>query len=232
MKRLAGRFLLVISILCCGCTEEVDTSARYVFKENTIVSYLQKFPNVYSKYIDLLYKVQVSHRSETTVGQLLSARGHYTVFAPTNEAIQTYLDSLVAEDIISYPSWEAFTDSAKLDSIQRVIVLNSIIDHGDNQQCYYTNDFPERNGAEFLLGNMLDNRLSVYYSSNPDDLFINKDCPINIRNRDIIVLNGIIHQMEKVIAPKNITATVYLQGIIERKEAPYLVMARAFKPAD
>lgn len=229
MKRLTGILLLAISILCCGCTEEVDTSARYVFTENTIVSYLQMFPNVYSNYIDLLYKVQVSHRSQTTVGQLLSARGHYTVFAPTNDAIQSYLDSLVAKEIIPYPSWEAFSDSAKLDSIQRVIVLNSIIDHGDNQQCYYTNDFPVRNGAEFLLGNMLDNRLSVYYSSNPDDLFINKDCPINIRNRDIIVLNGIIHQMEKVIAPKNITATVYLQGIIERKETPYLVMARAIQ---
>ena len=64
--------------------------------------------------------------------QLLSARGNYTVFAPTNQAIQDYLDTLVVQEVIDYPSWEAFKDSISLDSIRKVIVLNSIIDGGDN----------------------------------------------------------------------------------------------------
>mgnify|MGYP002623604926 CR=1 FL=1 len=229
MKRHISKILLIIPLILWGCTEEVDTSTRYVFKEHTAVSYLQEFPETYSTYLDLLYKVPVSNISHTTVGQLLSARGQYTVFAPTNGAIQSYLDSLVLQGLISTPSWEAFTDSNKLDSIRKVIVLNSIVDHGDNQECYYTHNFPVRSGSEFSLSNMLDNRLTIYYSDAPDSMYINRDCPINARNRDIYVLNGVIHQMEKVIAPKNITAAVFLQDIIENQAGPYLVMARAIQ---
>ena len=126
---------LTVLFLLAACKEDVDTSARYVFKYDTAVSYLQKFPETYSMYLDLLYKTPVSDVSRTTVGQLLSARGRYTVFAPTNQAIQDYLDSLaVREKFLTAPSWDAFTDSTKLDSIRRVIVLNSIIDCGDQNQ--------------------------------------------------------------------------------------------------
>jgi uncharacterized surface protein with fasciclin (FAS1) repeats len=45
----------------------------------------------YSEYVDLMNKVKVSEMSESCVAQLMSARGHYTVFAPTNEAIHNYL---------------------------------------------------------------------------------------------------------------------------------------------
>ena len=124
------RLSLFATILFClvSCTEHVDTSARYVFTDPTALSYLQKHPETYSTYVDLLFKVHVSDISETTVGQLLSARGHYTVFAPNNKAIQDYLEELVDTGIIERPSFEAFDDSTKLDSIRKVIVLNSIID--------------------------------------------------------------------------------------------------------
>lgn len=229
MRQHILKALFTLTLIVYSCTEQVDTSARYVYIGNNAVNYLQKFPEVYSAYLDLLYKVPVSNKSNTTVGQLLSARGQYTVFAPSNGAIQSYLDSLVFQGLIPIPSWEAFTDSTKLDSIRRVIVLNSIIDHGDNQECYYTYNFPVMSGGEFSLSNMLDNRLTIYYSDSPDSMYINRDCPINARNRDIYVLNGVVHQMEKVIAPKNVTAAVYLQDIIEKEAGPYLVMARAIQ---
>ena len=40
--------------------------------------------------MNILYHVPVSIASATTLGQLLAARGHYTVFAPTNEAIYAF----------------------------------------------------------------------------------------------------------------------------------------------
>ena len=73
-----------------ACKETVDTSARYVFNTNTVLSYLEKHEE-YSEYVDLMNKVKVSEMSESIVAQLMSARGHYTVFAPTNEAIHNYL---------------------------------------------------------------------------------------------------------------------------------------------
>ena len=74
-----------------GCKENVDESARYVFNEQTIISYMEKHPETYSEYLDVLRNTNVSEISQSTVYQLLTARGHYTVFAPTNEAIYNYL---------------------------------------------------------------------------------------------------------------------------------------------
>lgn len=224
--------LLIASLtiwIIWGCTEDVDTSARYVFRENTIIEYLENHPKDYSTYLDILYRVPVSSISATTLGQLLSARGHYTVFAPTNKAIEAYLDTLVDVGIITYPSWEAFTDSTKRDSIRRVIAMNSIIDSGDSEQALETTMFPTKSGNEFILSNMLDNKFTIYYGNAADSILLYGKYPVSIRNRDIIVLNGVIHQMEAVIAPRKVTASDYLQNIIENEKAPYLVMSRVLR---
>ncbi|MCR5433881.1 MAG: fasciclin domain-containing protein [Bacteroidaceae bacterium] len=217
---------ILLLFLYSSCTEQVDTSSRYVFTNNTVTSYLEKFEQ-YSEYYRLLGKKPVSSVSGTNLRQLLSARGHYTVFAPTNDAIQAYLDTLVSQGVIDYPSWDAFTDSTKLDSIERVIVYNSIIDCGDHDDPLHTWDFPTQSGFEMVRANMNDRKLSVYYTSEPNDILINGLYPIDHKNRDILLLNGVLHQMEQVVAPRSITANAYLWEIISEQREGYLVMARA-----
>ena len=119
MKKLlmAAAFLLAL----VGCTESIDTSARYVFTSKTISEYLED-KEYYSEYLRLLSTMPVSAYSETTLKQLLSARGHYTVFAPTNDAIQLYLDSLQRKGLITEASWAGFKNENDLDSIRKVIV--------------------------------------------------------------------------------------------------------------
>ena len=85
--------LLVIAGVLVACTEEIDKSNRYTFTEYTVLSYLQENPQ-FSEYVTLLGQVPISEVSSSTVAQLLSARGAFTCFAPNNEAIQLYLDSL------------------------------------------------------------------------------------------------------------------------------------------
>ena len=225
----------IIKILClvllASCTENIDTSVRYVFKHDTVLSYLQKH-KAYSEYASLLNEVPVSPFSETSVAQLLSARGHYTVFAPTNEAIETYLQTVYEEnpDLMSSPTWDGFFTEHKRDSIRQVIVLNSIIDSGDYEEAYMTYDFPLTDRAEFPRTNIMDHKLSVHIlKDKPDSLYINGDCPINILQRDILCLNGVIHQMEKVIAPKDITAATYLQELLDQDQEGYLVMSKAIQ---
>ena len=118
-----------MALAVTSCKENIDTSARYVFKFNTILSYLEKH-EAYSEYVDLLNRVAVSDISDTKVASLMSARGHYTCFAPSNEAIHKYLEELYQKDstLMTHPSWDGFTDSTKLDSIRKIIVFNSIID--------------------------------------------------------------------------------------------------------
>ena len=220
---------VLVALTCLfGCTEDIDESSRYVFKERTVLDYLNTHEQ-FSEYVKLLGMVHLSPISSTTVRQILSARGHYTVFAPTNEAIQEYLDSLaVKEDFLTAPSWNAFTDSVKLDSIRQVVVLSSIIDNGDNEEAYETSRFPQTVGGEFPRATMNDRKLAIY-RVDPDAFFVNKDCPISMTVRDIMTLNGIVHQMEKAIVPTNQTANMYLSDMLEHQTEGYLVLARAIQ---
>ena len=81
---------LATLLLISSCTENIDTSARYVFTEYTVASYLEAHPNNYSQYLELTKQVPVSARSKSSVYQLLTARGNYTCFALTNDAINAY----------------------------------------------------------------------------------------------------------------------------------------------
>lgn len=199
MKRI---FLIILtSVILVGCTEEVDTSDRYVFKDKTIMQYLEG-KDYYSEYVMLLGHVPVSEISKTTLKQLLSARGHYTVFAPTNDAVQAYLDTLCNQGLITEPTWDGFTSEEDKDSIFRVIVFNSILDSGD-QQAFDILDFPDHE-HEFGQANMNDRKLRVFYGTeDPDSISINGTALVNKKNRGITLTNGYIHQVESVIAPSN-----------------------------
>lgn len=228
---LKKAILPVLGILCYSCSEDIDTSARYVFTEETIASYLEKRPQ-YSQYVQLMKQVQVSPRSATTVFQLMSARGNYTCFAPNNEAVDAYLDSLCAREIISAPSWDAFPDSVTLDSIRKVIVHNSIMDGGDidysgKRVFFETYDFPTNNNEEFATNTMGDRKLTINYSeTNPDSMWINNEALISLKNRDIPASNGVIHEVESVIAPANNTLGDLLKSFIDENREGFLVAAK------
>ena len=196
--------LLLTGLVGCwtvACTEDIDMSNRYTFSEETALSYLQSDPK-YSEYVRLISKLPISDLSESTIAQLLSARGHFTVFAPTNQAIQLYLDSLQRKGIIPEANWDAFLTQKTRDSIEQVIVYNSIIDGGD-QVTYDTGIFPTE-GNEFDVPNMNDRKLHVNYGKvNSDSIYIEDRWPISLKNRDIEVINGRIHEMSQVIAPSN-----------------------------
>ena len=221
-------YALAAMTFMVSCTEEIDTSSRYVFKEETIISYLSKHEQ-YSEYYRLLNEELVSSISETTVGQLLSARGHYTVFAPTNEAVQEYLDSLVSEGLLTEASWDAFPSQRKLDSIRHVIVFNSIIDSGDDYSEYQINALPQStstsNTVEIPLANMNDRKLIVKYTDDLDSLLIN-DCVVDVKNRDILCINGVIHAVHSVISPSNDTMDFLLRKYTENENSGFVVSAK------
>ena len=222
--------LTALLLMVCSCSEQVDTSSRYVFKYHTIASYLESQP-VYSQYVDILKKVPINpHKETSTVYQLMTARGNYTVFAITNDAIDEYLQDLVEEGLITEPSWDSFTDSVKLDSVRAVIVKNSIIDGYDREDQRYSIDQVEK-GIELPLSTLNDHRLTINVPDpkKPDSVCVNKICPIDPINYDIQTINGYIHQLHKVIAPKDESCATYLQEILNHKTEGYLLMARVIQ---
>ena len=218
--------LWIIFPLCTlfSCTEKIDQSARYVFQDYTVTSYLETHEQ-YSTYYQLLDMVPVSAISKTTVKQLVSARGNYTVFAPTNEAIGEYLNKLHAKGIIETPSWDGFHDSITLDSVRQVIVYNSIIDGGDNTHAFETNNFPIANGAELPLSTMNDTKITVQYGDSTDWDIKVADAIVDKKNRDIPVSNGIIHAVHNVVAPDNNSLAQYLTNILGGRKEGFHVAA-------
>ena len=223
MKKLLFCCLLMAAFV--GCTETIDTSARYVFRERTIASYLADHPQ-FSEYVKLLKEQRVSEVSETSVYQLMTAYGYYTCFAPTNEAIQLYLDSLVIKEIIPTASWDAFPNERTKDSIRSVIVLNSILDGTKQEMKFITAEFPKTN-EEFSISTMADRKISVTYDKKDlDSCLIDGICPVSKRNRDIETINGYIHQVGYVINPSNETLGSTLHKFAYDYNSGLSVMAR------
>ena len=223
MKHHILALVAVLTFIFAGCTEEIDTSARYVYLDKTITQYLES-KEYYSEYVRLLGSVPVSSVSQTTLRQLLAARGNYTVFAPTNDAIYAYLDTLCSQGIILEPSWDGFPDEEVRDSVEKAIVYNSIIDGGD-QTSFDVSDFPEHE-HEFGLANMNDRKLRIFYGTNdPDSIAIN-NVLVSKKNRGITLTNGFIHQMEGVIAPSNDFMGETLRIWSHQPQSGFSVMSR------
>ena len=229
LHNLTALALGVLSLL--ACKEELDTSDRYTFTKESIASYLNKHEE-YSEYCKLLNQVPISKYSKSTVMQLLSARGNYTVFAPTNQAIQSYLDTLAAKGVIAEASWDGFASPTQADSIRQNIVYNSVIDPGDFDSqgksiLYDTGAFPSAENEELASPTLSDRKLTIRHGqTDPDSIWVNKTALMSIRNRDISTVNGIIHQMEGVIAPGNEALIDLLRKFIDEKQSGFLVTAK------
>ena len=225
MKKILTIACLLLSVVLIGCHEDIDTSARYVFKERTIAGYLEDHSQ-FSEYVRLMKEQPVSDISATTVYQLMTAYGCYTCFAPTNDAIQLYLDSLVIKGIIPEASWDKFPDQNTYDSIRAVLVLNSILDGTKSEMTFFTSRFPKTN-EEFSINTMADRKISVtYFKSDLDSMCIDGICPISKTNRDIEAINGFIHQVGYVINPSNETLGSTLHKYSYDFESNLSVMAR------
>lgn len=223
-----------VMALFSSCTENIDDSDRYTFTGKTITGYLQDYPETYSEYSALLDSVKASEFSQSTMSQLLTARGNYTCFAPTNEAIQLFLDSLAKIQIISEPTWDApefmevdpVTNTRKLlEDTRKTIVYNSLIDGGDDIEAYLTTDISERAEENQMLGlpNMSDRKLMCTVG-NGTKYAINGS-NISDTNCDIYAINGRIHQVDKVIAPNTQTAAEYFDEVIDKQKYGFYTFA-------
>ena len=187
-----------------GCREEINKDDLYTFTGETVCSFLEKNDSIYSKYVALLNVVRQSDRTQSTVSKLLASYGNYTCFAPTNEAIEEFLDSAYVQGKFNSKDFNVFLDSAKAekhlgDSLAKVIVYNSIIDCGNNT-AFETAVFPVDNGI-FSLPNMNDRYLTANTATENGKMeyYILKD--VKVIYKDIEVENGYIQGVNKVIAP-------------------------------
>ena len=109
------------ALLCCGiaatlgtvtsCKEDIDESNLYTFTGETIEDYLVNRSDRFSSFNYILSRIGYD--------KILSAYGTYTCFAPDNDAVQAYIDSLYDDPVnVDFPhngmtakSLEGLTDS-------------------------------------------------------------------------------------------------------------------------
>ena len=93
LRNSAFALIGIAMISTTSCKDDIDTSNMYTFTGHMITDYLAESDS-FQLYSYCLRKVYLSDRSKSTFADLLSARGNYTVFAPTDEAMHHFLDSI------------------------------------------------------------------------------------------------------------------------------------------
>lgn len=201
-KVLIAFALLVGAVGFVGCTDKVDESDIYTFTGKLMADYIDEDENL-SKFSYLTKRVRLSDRSGSTVYNLLSARGNFTCFVPTDEAVQAFLDSLyntTGYDITQTP-----------DSTAEYIVNNCLIDH-DNSDALLSTSFREGTlETQSFAGRFV----TIDFDTLDGGTYVDKYS--RIISRDIEVENGILHVVDRVVAPTTsgigslIEGTSYLQ---------------------
>ncbi len=167
-------------------SDDLEGDTMYTFTGDTVASFCENTPEL-SMFYELLM------RTETT--PLLKVYGHYTCFAPTNEAMQVYLNEK-GKDLASM---------SREDMIK--VVYNSII-RGDGRH-YMTEEFEK--GA-LGMPSMDDRTITVSF-----DVSDTGEREIWINNQALIVSpdhelhNGVIHVVNKVLEPAELTFLEVLQ---------------------
>ena len=173
-----------------SCSDKVDSSNLFVFEGETVANYLEDTEG-YSMFSQLTKRVKTGRKTDSRVYSLLAARGNYTVFAPSDKAVQQFIDSVYEKNNYS------------LDSITyemaEYIVRNAIIDNQD-QKGLKTTDFVI--GA--LETRSLDDR---YIMISFDTLNAKTVVVVNeksrIENPDVECSNGYIQGVDRVLQPSN-----------------------------
>lgn len=119
-----------LSLTMASCNEEPDGSNLYTFTGNTVETFLQKDSNLTA----FNYILQ-----RAGMDKMMAAYGQYTCYAPTNQAVSRYIDSLyndkeaiVAHNSMTANSLEGLSDSLCTDIAKYHLCngLYSIIDMG------------------------------------------------------------------------------------------------------
>lgn len=168
--------LAVLAILIINCTSEK-------YKESTdetvnITGYLESNKEQYSMFLEIM--------ETTNYSTFMNTYGTYTLFLPTNEAVQNYLDEEGFSSISDIPL-EDLEDLAKLHILEERIETVSFNDGKIST--------PSMQGQFLITG-----AANIGGSSN---ITVNKDARITSSN--IEVGNGLIHVIDKMLKVANRT---------------------------
>ena len=189
MKRFAILIFSFFNILIFNaCTEDIDESNLYTFTGETIEDYLANRSEQFSSFNYILQRIGYD--------KILSAYGTYTCFAPTNDAVQAYIDSLyddttnknLVHNGMTARSLEGLTDSLCND-IALFHLLNTKV-MGVNM------------GNGMTIKTLLGRDINTSIDSISGQVVVSRTAFITSMDNELE--NGVLHELNHVITRSNL----------------------------
>lgn len=169
---------MTASLLTACVDNDFNDENYYSATKRTAAQFLNDSPERYSKFQQILERANYY--------SMLGTYGTYTIFAPTNEAVDKYLSEAGLRDISEIPD-------AKCDTIARTHIINT-------QACFttdiYSGDLPMNMDDRYLV-------LSCDSDVNNNNqllTFVNRS---KLVQKDDSVTNGVVHTIDRLITPSN-----------------------------
>ena len=183
-----GAFALPLCVAMSSCTVEPDESNRFTFTGETVNDFLLHNDSIFSNFNYIL--------SRCGQDRILSSYGEYTCFAPKNEAIEHYIDSLWNDTDCDIPhngltsnGLEGLTDSLCSDIALYHLVKIEVS----------TTDMINNPTATYRT--MLGRDITATVSGNT--VLVNGGAPIDMNMRDNELVNGYVHAINTCIPRSN-----------------------------
>ena len=212
MRRISIFIFLFLNILIFNsCKEDIDESNLYTFTGETIEDYLENRSEQYGNFNYILKRIGYD--------KILAAYGTYTCFAPDNEAVMSYVDSLyndmtnkdLPHNGMTGPGLEGLTDSLCQD-----IALFHLL--GTEVMSVYM-------GNGMTVKTMLGREITTSFDSISKSVAINRDAKILKDGIDKDLENGVLHEISHVITRSN----QLIAGEMEAHPDIYRIFSDALK---
>lgn len=169
-----------------ACFEDIDDSDLYTFTGETIEDYLANRPEQFSSFNYIL--------SRTGYDKILSSYGVYTCFAPDNEAVQNYIDSLYDDETNLEIPHNGMTQRG-LEGLSDSLCLDIALYH-----LLYTKVLSVNMSRGATLNTIL--RRDINTTTDSLGVAINVNTHL-LANMDIELENGVLHEIDRVFTRSN-----------------------------
>lgn len=189
-KHIGKLFLVMAAVMMVGlnsCREEIDDSNLYTFTGETIEDYIVNRPDQFSNFNYILKRIGYD--------QILSAYGTYTCFAPTNDAVTAYVDSLyndMSKDGLPHngmtgPGLEGLTDSLCNDIALFHLLYSEVMGVDMN--------------SGMTINTMLGRDINTSIDPESGRLVLNEHSIITLMDNELE--NGVLHEINHVLTRSN-----------------------------
>ena len=185
--------LLVIGLVACNYNKKLDLE---ITPTQNITGYLQENKSTFSDLLKLLDR-QISIADGKTIkyGSFLAAYGTYTLFAPTNDALESYVHTKLGAT--------ATVDNLTDDQVETLLNFHIL------QDTISTTSFtdgklsvPTMTGFYLITGSE--------FSNGATHIRVNKQA--NIVTKNVALGNGIVHVIDGVLEPPQTTTATQIEN--------------------